>query len=169
MTEHNDTAERIVPSQELHRIATTAIVIRVDGRMLITRRALHKRQWPGKWTVPGGGLTTDDYTSRAPTHVGETNQWYDAIEESIRREVREEVGLEVWEPWPVCTLAFVRSDGIPVVVLSYAAELAGPDDVVLDEDATHFAWVTAEEAARYDLIDGIQHELVLAAQQWRIR
>jgi 8-oxo-dGTP pyrophosphatase MutT (NUDIX family) len=151
-----------VPNQEAHRIATTAIIFRDDGRMLITKRAPHKKVWPNRWTVPGGGLETDDYTTTEPSHPGSTPQWYNALEQSLRREVREEVGLEVSKPWLVCDLAFIRPDGVPVVVLSYAADLVS-GEVTHDEDTVAHAWVTVEEAAAYDLIDGIHEELRLAA------
>lgn len=158
-----------IPNQELHRIATTAILFRDDGRVLITKRALHKKQWPGKWTVPGGGLETDDYAKRPPTNIGETNQWYNSIIYSLRREVKEEVGLVLIDPWLVCDLAFIRQDGTPVLVLSYAAEVVSDKDgfanVILDEDATNFAWVYLDEAQNYDLIDGIYHELELAFRE----
>jgi 8-oxo-dGTP pyrophosphatase MutT (NUDIX family) len=143
---------------EQHRIATTAIIFREDGRMLITKRAEHKKVWPGRWTVPGGGLETTDYTGTEPTHTGSTLQWYHVLSRSLRREVREEVGLEIGPPTLVCDLAFIRPDGQPVVVLSYMAEFRS-GSVEYDEDTVDHAWVTAEEAADYDLIDGIHWEL----------
>jgi len=42
---------------ELHRVVSTAIIHK-NGRFLITRRSLNKKAFPGKWTVPGGGLET---------------------------------------------------------------------------------------------------------------
>ncbi len=41
--------------RELHRITSTAIIYK-DDKYLITKRALNKKAFPGKWTVPGGGL-----------------------------------------------------------------------------------------------------------------
>jgi 8-oxo-dGTP pyrophosphatase MutT (NUDIX family) len=143
---------------ELHRIATTAIVFRSDGRMLITKRAEHKKVWPGKWTVPGGGLETDDYTLANPTHEGYINQWYNVLGVSLRREVMEEVGLEIGDPTPVCDLAFIRPDGVPVLVLSYMAPWVG-GTIRYDEDTVAHVWVNPQEAEHYDLIDGILWEL----------
>lgn len=157
------------PNQELHRIATTAIIFRHDGRVLITKRAEHKKIWPGKWTVPGGGLETDDYTIKPPSHTGITEQWYNTLETTLRREVFEETGLEITEPWLVCDLTFISPDGIPVLVLSYGADLRGSSNVILDKDATDYQWVTLEEAYSYDLIDGIYHELGLAFNIWNGR
>lgn len=162
----------MIPNQELHRIATTAIIFRDDGRVLIIKRALHKKVWPGKWAVPGGGLETDDYTARPPTYTGEIVQWYHSLINSVYREVREETGLFISYPWLVCDLTFIRPDGIPVLVLSYAADVV-PDqdgglDVHLDGDSTNFAWVDPEEAKNYDLIDGIHHEIELAFDSYPI-
>lgn len=154
-----------IPNQELHRIATTAIIFRDDNRVLITKRAEHKKVWPGKWTVPGGGFETDDYTKRAPTHIGSTVQWYNSLLTSVGREVYEETSLLIRDEHLVCDLTFIRPDGIPVLVLSYSADLMGPDKVVLDEDATEYEWVNLEEAKNFDLIDGIYHELQLAFER----
>ena len=49
-----------IKDRELHRIVSTAIIYK-DGKYLILKRAGHKKAFPGKWTVPGGGLMVDDY------------------------------------------------------------------------------------------------------------
>lgn len=155
-----------IGNQDMHRIATTAIIFRQDGCVLILKRAPHKRQWPNLWTVPGGGFETDDYRYREPTHIGDTHQWYNALHHSVKREVREETGLDVENLWLVCDIAFIRTDGVPVVVLSYAADLVGSDRVYLDAEATSFVWVDLEGARHYPLIPGIYHELELAYETW---
>jgi 8-oxo-dGTP pyrophosphatase MutT (NUDIX family) len=158
----------VVPNQEMHRIVTTAIIFRqFDGRVLIIRRAADKKVWPGKWTVPGGGLETDDYTIHRPSYTGETYQWYNSLFLTLRREVREETGLLIREPWLICDLTFIRPDGIPVLVLSYGAYLVpdGPNGearVRLNEESDDWQWVNLEEAKGYDLIDGIYQEIELA-------
>lgn len=151
-----------IPNQEMHRIATTAIIFRDDDRVLITKRAEHKKVWPGKWTVPGGGFETDDYTTRAPTHIGSTVQWYNSLVTAVSREVYEETKLLIKNLQLVCDLTFIRPDAIPVLVLSYSADLNGPDVITLDKDATEYEWVNLQEAKNFDLIDGIHHELQLA-------
>lgn len=144
-----------IKNKELHRIAITAIIYK-DGKYLITKRSPDKKAFPGKWTVPGGGLETDDYTNNPPTTPA--GQWYYAVEEALRREIREEVNLEVDKPKYLLDLTFIRPDGIPVVVLSYYCNYVS-GEVELDDDAVEYAWVTAEEAKEYDLIDGILEEI----------
>ena len=159
-----------VLNQEMHRVAVTAIIFRDDGRVLILQRAPHKKQWPGKWTLPGGGLETDDYTTHPPTYTDVGNQWYNVLHTAVRREVFEETGQEILKPWLVTDLGFIRNDGCPVLVLSYAADVRYEYiDVVLDDDSVAYAWVNLEEAKDFDLIEGIYHELELAFATWNVR
>ena len=51
-----------IKDRELHRITSTAIICK-DDKYLIVRRSLDKKAFPGKWTVPGGGLEVDDYVN----------------------------------------------------------------------------------------------------------
>ena len=45
-----------IKDKELHRISITAIIYNDEGKYLVTQRSLQKESFPGKWTVPGGGL-----------------------------------------------------------------------------------------------------------------
>ncbi len=144
-----------IKDKELHRIAITAIIYK-DGKYLITKRSPDKKAFPNKWTVPGGGLETDDYIDTPPTT--QAGQWYYAVESALRREIKEEVNLEVDKPQYLLDLTFIRPDGVPVVVLSYYCNYVS-GEVKLDEDSVEYAWVTAEEAKNYDLIDGILEEI----------
>ena len=126
-----------------------------DGKYLLVQRSLDKKAFPGKWTVPGGGLETDDYINFPKDEAG---QWYKAIEKSLRREIKEETNLEVGRLNYLIDIAFIRPDGIPVIVLSYFADYKS-GEVKLDEDNTNYAWVTLEQAKTYDMIGGILGEI----------
>lgn len=142
--------------KELHRIAITTIVYNDEGKYLITKRSETKKAFPGKWTVPGGGLNTDDYTQDPPTTAA--GQWYNTVEKTLRRELLEEVNVEVGKPEYLLDLTFIRPDNVPVLVLSYFAKYVS-GEVKYDEDTVDHAWVTVEEAKGYDLIDGIYEEI----------
>jgi 8-oxo-dGTP pyrophosphatase MutT (NUDIX family) len=144
-----------IKNRELHRIALTAIIHK-DGKYLITKRSPDKKAFPNKWTVPGGGLEVDDYIDIEPTT--KAGQWYYAIETALRREIKEEVNLEVDKPKYLLDLTFIRPDGVPVVVLSYYCNYSA-GEVILDEDAVEYAWVSVDELENYDLIDGIADEI----------
>lgn len=150
-----------IKDKELHRVTSTAIIHKDGlpageaGKYLLIQRSLSKKAFPGKWTVPGGGLEVDDYINLPPSGAG---QWYRAIETSLRREVKEETGLEVDKLNYLVDIAFIRPDGVPVVVLSYWAEYKS-GEVKLDEDNINYVWATLEEAKNYDLIAGIWEEI----------
>ncbi len=147
--------------KELHRITTTTLVYKPDFTYLITRRALHKKSHPGLWTIPGGGLSVDDYINEPESEHG-ANLWYNVLEKALKREVREETGLEIGKAEILIDLTFIRPDGIPVICFScYAPYVGGEVRMDLDPegDTIDFAWVTLEEAKKYDLIGGVWDEI----------
>lgn len=147
-----------IKDRELHRIAITAIIYNDKGQYLVTKRSPTKKAFPNKWTVPGGGLEVDDYINDEPTNSA--NQWYGALEKTLRREIKEEVNVEIDKPVYLMDLTFIRPDNIPVLVLSYYAKyLSG--EVKLDDDAVDYKWATLAEAKELDMIDGIWEEIDL--------
>lgn len=139
---------------ELHRVAATAIIHR-DGKYLIVKRSPDKTVFAGRWCVPGGGLEMEDYINTPKTTP---DAWYYAVENSLKREIKEEAGLEVEKPKYLLDLVLIRSDGIPVVTLSYYCNWKS-GEVKLNEENTGYKWVSFEEAKNYDLIEGILQEI----------
>jgi 8-oxo-dGTP pyrophosphatase MutT (NUDIX family) len=148
-------------NQYLHEVAITCIVVK-DGKYLIARRSLTKKRFPGKWTVPGGKLETNDYIG-LPKET--QDYWYNVLEKVLKREVLEEVGLDIKNIEYVTSLATVHGDGAPSLVISCMADWAGGEitleKVGPDQGMDQHAWVTLEEAKSYDLLDGIYDELAM--------
>ncbi len=67
-----------------HRIVVAALVRNEAGDYLLCRMPEDRGVFPGQWGLPGGGV-----------EPGET------LEQALRREVREEVGLEIGEIRPL--------------------------------------------------------------------
>jgi len=149
-----------IKNRELHRIVSTAIIYK-GNKYLITKRSLDKKVWPGRWTVPGGGLEIDDYVNTKPTT--KNNIWYFALAESLRREIKEEVGVEIGEIKYLLDLAFIRPDNIPVLTLSFYAPWK-KGKVKLNSESIDFAWITQEKIKNYDLIEGIPEEIKMVAK-----
>ncbi|MDP3991176.1 MAG: NUDIX domain-containing protein [Candidatus Nealsonbacteria bacterium] len=142
---------------ELHRITSTAI-IRKDGKYLILKRSLNKKAFPGRWTLPGGGLTVEDYINTPKTTA---DAWYFSASKALKREVMEEAGIEVDKFNYLLDLTFIRSDGVPVITLSYYGDWKS-GDVKINEESMDYKWVSAEEAKEYDLIEGLLEEIEIA-------
>jgi len=143
-----------IQNKELHRIVSTAIIHK-DGRYLILKRSPDKKVFPNRWTVPGGGLHVDDYINAPKTTV---DAWYYSLVNSLRREVKEETGLEMDDLKYLLDLTFIRPDGIPVITFSYYSDWK-EGDIRLNEESADYKWVTAQEAKEYDLIEGILEEI----------
>lgn len=153
-------------NKTLFEVVITAIVVK-DGKFLITRRTMSKKRFPGMWTVPGGKLETSDYVN-LPKDTPE--YWYNVLEQVLRREVREEVGLEIKNIEYVTSLATVHADpspglgtgGTPSLVISCMADYESGEVTLQKEETDQFAWVSLEEAKSYELIGGIYEELEMA-------
>lgn len=106
------------------------------GRLLVTRRALGKRSWPGVWTNAFCGHPLP----------GET------VEEAVARRARDELGAEVGDlhPWlPDFRYEAVDAHGVHEneVCPVWGARLQGPLDPNPDEVADH-RWVEPDDLAR---------------------
>src|SRR3972149_692144 len=137
-----------------HYLVVTGIVIK-DGKFLITKRASTEKAFPNQWTVPGGKLELNDYSSR-PKDT--SSHWYNIFENLLKREVEEETGLKVKNTRYLTSMSYIRPDNIPTIIVSLFADYDG-GDVRLCDALTEHAWVNLEEAKNYELIEGIYEEL----------
>lgn len=150
-------------------VANVVIVREEDGRCLILRRSEDERVHPGKWCVPGGKLEWDDLDLENPTRRnGDVLDFQDAVEDLLAREAKEEAGVDIDRRLVyVNSVAFVRPDGIPVILVKFAARYKG-GEVRLEQGAfTEYAWVDAEEVRSYDCIQGIPSEVEKSLQTVR--
>ena len=108
-----------------------ALIANPKNQVLIVQT--HK--WSGLWGVPGGKI---DY--------GET------IEVALKREMREEVGLEISDLQFAFNSEIIKDPKfhkpMHFVSLEFVARSAS-SDVVINEEIAEFAWVTLEEAFTY--------------------
>ncbi|HUW24356.1 MAG TPA: NUDIX domain-containing protein [Patescibacteria group bacterium] len=141
----------------LHEVAITAIIVK-DDKYLIVRRPLSKKRFPGQWTVPGGKMETSDYL-KLPKDT--EFYWYNVLERTLKREVKEEVGLEITNIEYVTSLARVHEDGAPSLVISCMADFVSGEVKLQEGETDQFAWVSLKEAKSYKLLDGIFDELAM--------
>ncbi|QQG38731.1 MAG: NUDIX domain-containing protein [Candidatus Woesearchaeota archaeon] len=140
--------------QKAHYIAITGIIVK-DGKFLITKRAPHEKVFPNLWTVPGGKLELNDYINNPKDTK---DHWYNICEKVLKREVKEETGLDIKNIRYLTSLTFIRPDNIPVLVLSLYSDY-DKGQVKLSKDMVAYAWVVLEEAKNYQMIEGIYEEL----------
>ncbi|WP_428245992.1 NUDIX hydrolase [Ferrovibrio sp.] len=107
-----------------------------EGKVLMIRRGQPPRQ--GLWSLPGGGQI-----------LGET------VEQGIRRELREETGVEIDLLGLVAVIDSVQRDAEGRVlyhytIVDYAARWRSGETVAGD-DAAEAAWFTPKELEELDL------------------
>lgn len=142
-------------------VANVVVYRESDQKCLILKRDMREKVHPGKYAVPGGKLEWKDLDLQNPTRMnGEVIDFENAIEDLLIREVREEAGIEIEAKLKyINNVAYVRTDGIPVLLIKFAAKYKS-GEIVLEEGAfTDYAWVNAEEIAKYDCISGIAEEV----------
>jgi phosphoglycolate phosphatase-like HAD superfamily hydrolase/ADP-ribose pyrophosphatase YjhB (NUDIX family) len=115
-------------------VTVGAVIFDEAGRVLMIRT--HK--WSNLWGIPGG-----------KTEFGESS------EEALRRELREETGLEITDIRFVLVQDCIHSKEFyrdaHFVLLNYTCRCVGPARVCLNEEALEFRWVTPAEALRLRL------------------
>ena len=111
-------------------IPTVGALIRDDsGRMLLFKTA----KWSGMWGIPGGKI-----------------EWGEPSEEALRREVREETGLEieriqfVMVQDSIASTEFYREAHF--ILLNYTCLALPGQSVTLNGEAQEFVWVHWEQA-----------------------
>ena len=116
-------------------VGVGGVVVR-DGRALIIKRAHEPRR--GEWSIPGGIV-----------ELGEP------LADAVRRELREETGLEVSVGPVIEMFDRIHRDGdgrirYHFVIIDYLCE-APAGEPVAGTDAEAVAWVTGEELESYDV------------------
>lgn len=127
------TTRREYPSQPI--VGVGGVVIS-NGRALLIKRGNPPLE--GQWSIPGGLL-----------EIGET------LMEAVKRELREETGLEVRPHDLIEVFERIELDGSGTaryhyVVLDYFCETTG-GEARAGSDVTHVAWARPEELAQYSL------------------
>lgn len=143
-------------------VANVVIYRESDRRCLILKRDEREKVHPGRWGVPGGKLEWRDLPIDKPTRInGEVLDFENSVEALLVREAREEANVEIESKLHYLnSVAFVRPDETPVVLVKFAAKYK--DGTVIPEKGgfTEFAWVNSVEVGKYPCIDGIAEEIL---------
>lgn len=149
-------------TDKLFYVVSNAVIYRtIDNRCLILKRDKNEKVYPGLWSTPGGKLEHRDFDQVRPTRKeGEVLVYEDIVYKLLAREVLEESGAKIkLPPRFISSKAIVRGDGVPVVMINFAAEYAGGEIKPEVGAFTEFTWVNSEEINDYTCIEGVAEEI----------
>jgi ADP-ribose pyrophosphatase YjhB (NUDIX family) len=132
-----------------------------DKRCLILKRDKREKVHPEKYAVPGGKLEWKDLDVSNPTRInGDVLDYENAVEDLLNREVMEEAGIDIEKGLVyINSVAFIRPDEIPVILVKFAAKYKSGEVKVEDGSFTDHAWVNEQEVKNYRCIEGIAEEV----------
>ena len=124
-----------------HRLTVKGIIRRGDGKILIVKRSASDDHKPGMWETVGGGV-----------EEGITPQ------EALKREIVEEVGLEVEIGEPFHIFNFTKDNGEEKVGITFLCDyLSG--EVKLSEEHSDFKWINPFDFTKFDSIQSLYNEI----------
>lgn len=111
------------------QVITACAFIHKDGKLLVTKRADTKAFLPGEFELPGGHI-----------EFGET------IEEGLKREIREELHIEIELGNPIYAFTYIRDNNKHIVDINFFATLKPNQEIVLNtSDHSEYRWVSEKE------------------------
>lgn len=149
-------------------VANVVVYRESDKRCLVLKRDAREKVHPNKYATPGGKLEWKNMDLAHPTRVnGDVLDFENAVEDLIARETMEEAGITIEKQLQyINSVAFVRPDGIPVILVKFTAKYKSGEVVPEKGAFTDFKWVTAEEVKALDCIEGVKEEVAQAIKHF---
>jgi len=110
------------------RLSAKSFIVR-DGKILALKRAADDVHKPNIWEFPGGRL-----------ELGEDPR------EGLKRETKEETGLDIEVLHPLSVKHFTREDGQVITMLIFLCKALNSLDVKLSEEHTEYSWIPIEKS-----------------------
>lgn len=135
-------------------IVFTSGAIEKDGKFLIAQRSFEELQAPGEWALPGGKVEV-------------AGQDIDVLENSLKREIDEEVGIKIFKRLIyVRSGSFIRVDNSSVVTVLFLCRWKSGIAKPL-EDSIDVKWIDIKEADNYDFATGVKKALKVAYKKYK--
>lgn len=125
------------------QVGVKALLKNREGKYLLVRRSAEKyKNFVGSWDIVGGRIEPGT-----------------PLIENLKREIKEEIGLEVRDkPKLIAAQDILRVPGRHVVRLTYVAAIDG--EPRLSDESVEYRWHTVEELKSNDDIDVYFKELL---------
>lgn len=128
-------------------VAVKGIIRRKDGKILIVKRSVGDDHLPEVWETVGGGMDTEETPQQA-----------------LKREIKEETGLEanIQEPFNVFT--FRKQTGEYKIGITFLCDV-DDDTVVLSHEHSEYRWIEPLEFTSFPSVPSLYEEIAQYAER----
>lgn len=134
--------------QQYPTVTVGALIINSQGKILLIKS--HK--WRNKYVVPGGKIELGEKT-----------------EETLKREVREETGLNIYSIKFLCWQEFIFDKAFwkkrHFIFLDYTCKTKSTQ-VKLNDEAQSYIWTTPQQALKLPVEPYSKHAIRIYLKQW---
>ena len=124
-----------------------AIIVNNDNKILLLKRSDDPKIWqPSKWALVGGGIEKGEKP-----------------EEAVKREIKEEIGLEIDKFIKTFSIQRNKDSVEHIFACRYSGE---PTDITLNEENTKYGWYDTKEIDFLDTVPHLMEYIVLAFKNY---
>ena len=113
------------------RVAAKSFIVNDKNELLLIKRRNNDVMKPGMWEIPGGRLELGEHPH-----------------EGVKRETKEESGLDIEVKQIMDVRHFVRSDNQTITMLVFLCKSLH-QNVILSEEHTDHKWIPVEKAKEH--------------------
>lgn len=129
--------------KKFYSVIVNCVIINDNNKVLISKRDLNEGHEGGKWSVPGGKIES-------------TGEAHNVLLVNIKREILEEVGVEVYNSVNLIhDNTFIRSNGDLVLALIFKCIYKAGEARPL-EDTMAVKWVTESELDDFEFAPNVR-------------
>ncbi|OEH84660.1 hypothetical protein BHU72_09210 [Desulfuribacillus stibiiarsenatis] len=119
-------------------------LVTYQGKFLILKRPQRHGETESYWELPGGGLS-----------------FREAPETALKRELTEEVALEVKVVQPIHVWNRMKNETTQIIGITFLCE-SESDEVKISHEHLDYAWISPNEQEKYNLLPDLKADM----DQW---
>lgn len=116
-------------------------IIRKDGKILVLKRAPDDDHKPGVWETVGGGVDEAE-----------------SPQDALKREVKEEAGIEIAVKDPFNVFSFTKDTGEFKIGITFICDYVS-GDIVLSHEHSEYAWINPIEFSSMESVSSLHSEI----------
>ncbi len=124
-------------------VAVKGIILDESNRILVLKRSKEEDVFKNLWDIPGGKI-----------------EFGEDLKQALKREIKEEAGIEVDVLFPLNTWSFFRNENTYVVGITFLCRPRSTD-VNLSKEHKSYKWIHERDLDQLEMNENLRQELRL--------